>query len=264
MENYLDINRRAWDVRAAQHLESDFYDVKSWLGGKSSLTEIELPLLHELDGKSLLHLQCHFGLDTLSLARLGAQVTGLDLSPRAITAAQQLSEEAKLKATFVEGDVYLAPQLIPDKFDLVFSSYGTIGWLPDIERWAQVIAHFIRPGGKLVFAEFHPALWMLDDTFESIQYSYFNGDQIEELAGTYTDVAEERPVQMISWNHGLAEVLTALMRQGLKVEHFQEYAYSPYNIFGDKGVELAPDRYAIKGLEGKLPLVYSLVMRAAG
>ncbi|HKK38655.1 MAG TPA: class I SAM-dependent methyltransferase, partial [Cryomorphaceae bacterium] len=154
--DYQQINRQSWNDRVDSHLKSEFYDVEGFLKGQASLKEIELPLLGDVNGKSILHLQCHFGQDTLSLQRMGANCVGVDLSDKAIEAAQNLNEELGLNARFVACDVYEAPKHIDEKFDVVFTSYGTIGWLPDLDRWAEVIAHFLKPGGKLVFVEFHP------------------------------------------------------------------------------------------------------------
>ena len=261
--DYLPLNRAAWDARTAQHLPSDFYDVDGWLAGGTSLKHIELPLLGDLSGRRLLHLQCHFGQDTLSLARMGAAVTGLDLSPRAIEAARGLATRAGLAATFVEGDVYAAPELIEGTFDVVFASYGAIGWLPDVARWAAVVAHFLRPGGRLVFAEFHPVLWTLDADFRHFAHDYTGGGPIREAEGTYTDTEAPAVAQeMVTWNHGLGEVLTALLDQGLALTHFSEHDHSPFPIFGARGVEVAPGRHMVAGLERKLPLVYALAAAA--
>ncbi len=259
-KDYLSLNRAAWDTRTQQHLCSTFYDVDGWLAGQTSLKGIELPLLGDLRGKSLLHLQCHFGQDTLSLARMGATVTGLDLSPRAIAEARLLATRAGLAATFVEGDVYSAPKLIDGTFDLVFASYGTIGWLPDIAHWASVVAHFLKPGGRLVFAEFHPVLWMLDADFAELKYAYAKTNPIVETEGTYTDVLAEAPQTMVTWNHSLSSVIGALLAEGLRLTHFSEYDYSPFPIFGEHGVEVEPGRHMVKGKEGVLPLVYALEM----
>ena len=270
--DYLALNRAAWDARTAQHLASAFYDVDGWLAGATSLRDIELPLLgDDLRGRRLLHLQCHFGQDTLSLARMGAEVTGLDLSPRAIAEARKLAGRAGLAATFVEGDVYSAPALIAGDFDLVFASYGTIGWLPDVRRWASVVAHFLRPGGRLVFAEFHPVLWTLDEGFTRFTYDYQGGAPIVETEGTYTDaptvdgqVLAQAPQQMVTWNHGLGEVVTALLAEGLTLTHLSEHDHSPFPIFGERGVEVAPGRHMIAGLERKLPLCYALAAVGGG
>ena len=272
--DYLATNRKTWDTRTDQHIGSSFYDVKGWLAGNTSLNSIELEILGDIKGKKVLHLMCHFGMDTLSMARMGAEVTGLDLSPRAIEEANKLAYKAGLEATFVNGDVYSAPDLIDEKFDIVFMSYGTIGWLPDIRQWGRVVVDFLKPGGRFVFAEFHPALWMLDEEYQFVKYRYFTGsDPIIDTEGTYTDVKEEKLQTMVSWNHGLADVINALHDQqpraehedprasaGLSLKHFEEYDYSPYPIFGEKEAVLAPGQWGIKGMERKLPLVYSLVM----
>jgi len=149
---YLDKNRALWNARVAAHVNSDFYDMAGFRAGKSSLKPPELRLLGDLSGKSVLHLQCHFGQDTLSLARMGAEVTGLDFSDEAIRTARALAEELQLPASFVCGDLYDAPALLQRQYDVVFTSYGVIGWLPDLNRWAEVVASCLKPGGRFVFA----------------------------------------------------------------------------------------------------------------
>jgi len=196
------------------------------------------------------------------MARMGAEVTGLDLSPRAIEEARKLASKAGLEATFVNADLYSAPEHIKEQFDIVFMSYGTIGWLPDIKKWGSVVANFLKPGGKFVFAEFHPAYWMLSEDQLTVKYRYFTGSEaIIDEEGTYTDVKEEKIQTMVSWNHGLADVINALMDHQLSLKHFEEYDYSPYPIFGDNEVVLGPEQWGVKGMERKLPLVYSLVMQ---
>jgi len=262
-QDYLDYNREAWNAKVSSHLESDFYRLDDFKSGWNSLSEIEIPLLGDLKGKSVLHLQCHFGQDTLSMARMGALCTGLDLSDEAVTAARRLGEELQLQADFVVGDVYQAPEILRQQYDLVFSSYGTIGWLPDMDRWAQVVASSLKPGGSFVFAEFHPVIWMHSGDFKEIEYSYFNREKIEEIeTGTYADREADISHRTISWNHDLGEVLSALLAQGLILESFQEHDFSPYNCFMNM-VETAERRFQIKGLEGKIPMVYSLKMRKA-
>lgn len=260
--DYLDTNRTTWDNRTDQHIGSAFYDVEGWLAGATSLKQIELDIIGDVKGKRVLHLMCHFGQDTLSIARMGAEVTGLDLSPRAIEEARKLAEKAGLEATFVNADLYSAPQHIEGQFDMVFMSYGTVGWLPDIKKWGEVVGGFLKPGGKFVFAEFHPAFWMLDEDYQFVKYRYFTGgDDIVDTEGTYTDVEEEKPQTMVSWNHGMADVINALHDQQLSLKHIQEYDYSPYPIYGEKEVVLGPGQWGIRGMERKLPLVYSLVMQ---
>jgi SAM-dependent methyltransferase len=259
MLDYLSANRQYWNTLAAQHYESDFYNNAAFLQGKSSLNEIELNLLGgDLRGSKALHLQCHFGQDTLSLARLGAEVTGIDLSDVAITKARELARRTQLSARFLESDVQRIDEVLGDeRFDLVFSSYGTIGWLPELTRWAQLIAQYLKPGGRFVFAEFHPAVWMMDEQFTHLKYSYFNREAIyEEPEESYGGAKVEQGQGNYSWNHDLGEVLTAILNAGLRLTYFSEYDYSPYDCFA-RTVSSA-DGYQIDGLAGKLPMVYAL------
>ena len=165
-ENYIEINKQSWNNRLESHLKSDFYNIEGFLNGKTSLNEIELDLLGDVQGKNILHLQCHFGQDTISLGRLGANVTGIDLSDKAIESAIELSKKTKTASTFICCNIYDLPQQLEKKFDIVFTSYGTIGWLPDLDKWASIISSYLKPNGKLVFVEFHPVLWMYNDNFD--------------------------------------------------------------------------------------------------
>lgn len=257
-QNYLQTNRDAWNKRTELHLKSEFYDLPGFLAGKSSLNDIELALLGDVKGKSVLHLQCHFGQDSLSLARLGARVTGVDLSDQAISQAQQLALETKTDARFICCDVYDLPQQLEEQFDLVFTSYGTIGWLPDLDRWAQTVNKFLKPGGKFVFVEFHPVVWMFSNDFKSIAYRYFKSDPIVETeTGSYA--ATNAPIELtsVTWNHGIGEVLSSLLRQQLQLNNFEEFDYSPYNCF--EGMqEVAPQKFRIAAFGDKIPLVYAL------
>lgn len=256
--DYLDINRVNWDERTDVHFQSQTYDVQNFIKGGNALNSIELDLLGDISGKKILHLQCHFGKDTISLSRMGGQVTGIDFSKKAIDRARELATLTAVDTRFILSDVYGLPTVLDETFDLVFTSYGTIGWLPDINRWAGVVSHFLRPGGTFVFAEFHPVVWMMSDDFATIQYRYFNDEAIvEESDTTYTDGKLSKSMKSVGWNHGLAEVVQALLNQGLQLEQLHEFDYSPYDCF-DKVVEMGPDQYQIKGLEGKIPMVYSL------
>ena len=152
-ENYLELNRENWNNRVAGHLTSEFYQMDAFRAGENSLKEIELALLGNIEGKSILHLQCHFGQDTLSLARMGATVTGIDFSEKAIKEAQELAAELSIDATFICSDVYNTSEHLSEKFDIVYTTYGTIGWLPDLDKWAKVIAERLKPSGKLIFRE---------------------------------------------------------------------------------------------------------------
>jgi SAM-dependent methyltransferase len=257
--DYKEINKKSWNKRTEVHFDSKFYDNESFIAGRNALNSIELELLGDISGKSVLHLQCHFGQDTISLERLGAgRVVGVDLSDLAILKARELANVCNSNAEFIESDVYELPQVLSERFDLVFTSYGTIGWLPSTQRWAEVIAHFLKPGGQLVFAEFHPVVWMFDDDFNQVKYNYFNEDAFTEIEeGSYTDGSENLHEEYVYWNHGLAEVFNALKSNGLTTTHFQEYDYSPYSCF--KGVkERKPGEWVIEKWADKLPLVYAL------
>jgi SAM-dependent methyltransferase len=257
-DQYLAINRASWNKRIDSHYQSDFYDVASFLQGKTSLNSIEAALLPNLKGKKILHLQCHFGQDSLSLARLGAEVVGVDLSDEAIAKARELNDACALNARFICSDIYTINEKLDERFDLVFTSYGTIGWLPDLERWAQLISRYLKPKGQFIFAEFHPVVWMYDNDFKKVEYSYFKADPIiEKQQGTYAAKEEEIEVETVSWNHSLAEVLGSLLQAGLQLETFQEFDYSPYDCFANT-VEISPGRFQIKGFEDKLPMVYAL------
>lgn len=258
-KDYLTINQANWDSRVDTHLNSSFYNVEEFKNGATSLNSIELSLLGDLLGKKIVHLQCHFGQDTLSLTRLGAEVAGLDFSEKAITVANQLNNELGMNARFVCSDVYEAHEVLKDQFDIAFTTYGTIGWLPNLDKWAATIKRLLKPGGKLIFVEFHPVIWMFGDNFEKIEYSYFNGeDIIESSSQTYTDGDDISQPKTISWNHSLAEVFQALKGQGFMIEDFNEYDYSPYDCFVNT-IEISEGKFQIKGLEGRIPMVYSIV-----
>jgi SAM-dependent methyltransferase len=260
--DYLAINKKAWNTRTRINIESAFYDMAGFLKGASSLNEIELQLLGNVAGQSILHLQCHFGQDTLSLARLGAEVTGADLSDVAIDEARQLNTRLGLSADFICCDIYALPDHLDRSFDIVFTSYGAIGWLPDLTRWAQIVRRFLKPGGKLILVEFHPMVWMFDDLFLELRYSYFNSGPIMETnSGTYADQAAPVEFQDVGWNHPISEVFASLMQSGLTLTHFQEYNYSPYACF--RTVEKIDERkYRIPHLSDKIPMVYSLTATA--
>ncbi len=260
MDNYIEINKSLWDKRTAVHINSAFYDNSSFLNGRNSLTDIELELFGDVSNKSILHLQCHFGQDTLSLARMGAKTSGVDFSSEAIKVARELNETLNQNSTFYCCDVYKAPSHIEEKFDIVFTSYGTIGWLPDIEKWAEVVSHFMKPGGQFIFVEFHPVVWMFDNNFSFVQYPYFKNEAIiDEEEGSYAQKDAAIKTTEVGWNHGLGEVINALMKQGLTLSHFDEYDYSPHNCFNDMN-EFEKGKFRLKQFDNKIPMVYSLVM----
>ncbi len=259
MKNYLQINKQLWNNKTEIHVNSEFYDNENFVKGKSSLNAIELELLGDVNDKSILHLQCHFGQDTISLSRLGAKTVGVDLSDKAIGTAKDLAKQTNTTAEFICCDVYDLPNHLNQQFDIVYTSYGTIGWLPDLDKWAKVISQFLKPGGQLVFVEFHPVVWMFDDDFKTITYNYFNVEPIVEIEeGTYADKDANIKQESVGWNHDLSEVLNSLIQNGLTINCFNEYNYSPYNCFNNT-IEVAPNQYRIQHLGAKIPIVYSLV-----
>jgi len=259
--NYIEINRQSWNNRTDTHLKSEFYDMENFIKGKNSLKSIELELLGDIKGKKILHLQCHFGQDTISLSRLGAEVIGVDLSNKAIENARQIARNTNSNATFICCDIYDLPNYLDKQFDIVFTSYGTIGWLPDLHKWAKIVSKFLKPNGQFVFAEFHPVVWMFDDNFEKIEHRYFNsGAIVASENGTYADKNADITQEYVVWNHGLSEVFNSLVNNGLEVSHFNEYDYSPYDCF-NKTIEFELGKYRIEHLEDKIPMVYSLVAK---
>ena len=257
MSEYTEVNKAWWNARTMDHLHSDFYDQESFLKGRNSLNEIELSLLGDVRDKSILHLQCHFGQDTLSLARMGAEVCGVDLSDTSIDIARKTAEQLGLEAEFICSDILKLHEVLDRQFDIVFTTYGTICWLPDMDEWAGTVDRFLKPGGKLVFADFHPVVWMFDDHFEKVTYGYFNsGVFIEAYSGSYANKESGDELHNHCWNHDTAEVMTALLACGLVLESFNEFDYSPYDCF-NKTVKVE-NGYQIAGMEGKIPMVFSL------
>ena len=259
MDDYIRINKQTWNNKTDVHITSDFYDQKSFMEGKSTLNAIELELLGDIKDKKILHLQCHFGQDTLCLSRLGAKVTGVDFSDHAIKKAIEINKNLGLDAQFVCCDIYDLPSLLQEKFDIVFTSYGTIGWLPDLDKWANVVSHFLKPDAKFVFAEFHPVVWMFDNDFKEVFYSYFNISPITETEpGTYADRYAAINAETITWNHPTCEVLNGLIQAGLEINSFNEFDYSPYNCFNEIE-EFLPNKFRIKHLSNKIPMVFSIL-----
>lgn len=257
--DYLKINKETWNNKTDVHVKSEFYDNENFLLGKSTLNAIELELLGDVSNKKILHLQCHFGQDSLSLSRLGAKVTGVDFSDKAIEKANEFNNQLNLDAKFICCDLYDLPNYLNEKFDIVFTSYGTIGWLPNLTKWANVISQFLKPNGKFVMADFHPMVWMYDNDFKEIAYSYFNIEPIiEDESGTYADRYSEIEAKTVGWNHPTSEVLNALINSSLAINAFNEYDYSPYNCFNETE-EFEKEKFRIKHFGNKIPMVFSIL-----
>jgi len=257
-EQYIHINKQAWNKRTKLHVKSDFYKYDEFVAGANSLTEIELDILGDITGKRILHLQCHFGQDSISLARLGAHVTGVDLSDEAIKQADILNEKCGTEVDFICCDLYDLPQHLEGKYDIVFTSYGTIGWLPDLEKWASVVSQYLNTGGELLIVDFHPVVWMYDNDLTAPTYSYFNGDAIvEEEQGSYADPNAKETLTSVCWNHSTTSVINNTIKHGLQVKAFNEYDFTPYDIFPG-GIEVGERRFQVEKWKGILPLVFAL------
>jgi SAM-dependent methyltransferase len=227
-------NRALWNAWTRAHRESAFYDVAGFLRGRDPLNRIETDELGDVAGKRFLHLQCHFGIDTLGWARRGARVTGIDFSPEAIATARQLADRAGLDATFVESDLYTLREHGLGRFDIVYSSYGVLSWLPDLDAWAEVIATHLAPDGLFHLVENHPFGMMLDDDGVSIRWPYLaTGAPIHlESDASYVGPITEGPLPEFNWPHGIGEVVTALVGAGLRIVWLREYPRSPYRFPG--------------------------------
>jgi len=253
--DYLAINRAGWDQRAQVHFASRFYDVPGFLAGGSSLREIERAELADVAGERLLHLQCHFGLDTLSWVRLGAACTGVDISPVAIRLARDLAAQTELDAQFVCADASAFQRDHTEPFDIVFTSYGAVCWLPDLARWARVVVDNLRPGGTFYMVEFHPIYDLLAG------YSYFTQSEpdVEEQA-TYAENGSGAVTRLATWAHPLSSVVNALVGAGLHIEQLNEFPFSPYDCFPGL-VEREPGRFYLEHAGHDVPLVYSVTAR---
>lgn len=257
--NYININKQTWNNKVDIHVDSDFYEQEKFLNGKLTLPQTDLDALGDVSGKRILHLQCHFGQDSMTLSRLGAKVTGIDFSEKAIETAKKVNVALGLDAEFICCDVYDTLKHITEKYDIVYTSYGTIGWLPDLDKWANIIANALKPNGKFVFFEFHPVVWMYDDNFNDVIYNYFKSEPIkEEETGTYADRNVETEYNTITWNHSLSEVFQSLIKQNISIKNFQEFDYSNYNCFSGTE-EFESGKFRIKKFGNKIPMMYSIV-----
>ena len=236
MDKYTQANRILWNAWTKIHEDSEFYNLTGFKAGQSSLKSIEVEELGDVGGKSLLHLQCHFGMDTLSWARLGAQVTGVDISDEAITLARSLAEELNLDARFVCADIYDLPKNLDGQFDIFFTSYGILCWLGDLTRWGQIIAHFLKPGGIFYIVEIHPFSdtldWQKDKPELSVRFPYFHVPEPEsfdaETSYAGPDTQKTEPITNYQWFHSLSDIVNALIGAGLRIEFLHEF---PVTVF---------------------------------
>ncbi len=269
MTDYRDVNGAFWDDRVAAHAASPGYAVTRFVEDPAYLSEVvrfDLPRLGDIAGLDTVHLQCHIGTDTVSLGRLGARITGLDLSAPAIDQARAFAAAAGVEATFVRAELYDAVETLGgERFDLVYTGVGALGWLPDIRRWAQVVAALLRPGGRLHIREGHPVLWSLADARPDgllvLDYSYFEQPEpnVWDEAGTYveTDVVFTKNVTH-EWNHGLGEIVMALLDAGMELTLLEEHQSVPWDAIPGQMTDIGGGEMQLKDRPERLPHAYTL------
>ena len=262
----VELNRANWNERTRAHAGSDFYDVAGFKAGRITLNRFERAGVGDVQGKSLLHLQCHFGLDTLSWARLGAKATGIDISDDAIRLARRLNDDVGLDAEFLRADIYDLPHHLDGEFDIVYTAMGVLAWLPDLDAWAEVVARYLKSGGLFYLLDIHPASQVFDDETIlesrrdlSVRYRYFPDPEGMAFPGGVPSYAGDETIETPchEWQHSIGEILTALLRAGLRLTSFAEHPVTLYKQFsgmiqGDDGLWRFP-------FDGDfLPLVFEL------
>lgn len=263
-ERELDANRRAWNAAVGAHAASELYDVGGFLAGRCTLDPLETELAGDVGGLRLLHLQCHFGLDTLSWARRGASVAGLDFSPAAVEQARALARRAGLEAEFRVGDACEPQPGWEEAFDLVYTGGGALCWLPDLERWARAVAASLKPGGRLLLREFHPTAFMLGETATAgraeLKYPYFAAGGPLRFDDGLQYAAETPAAETWEWPHAVAEILQALIDAGLRLERVGEHGECSYRCLEslERGVD---GRWRLPGLPGGLPMMLTVLAR---
>lgn len=271
MDDYRTVNRALWDERAPAHAASADYGLSRFIDDPtylSNVVQFDLPLLGSVDGRRGVHLQCHIGTDTLSLSRLGAQMTGLDFSAAALDEARRLAAAAGAAIDYVEADAYdAATALGAEQFDFVFTGIGAICWLPDIGRWARVVADLLKPGGRLFIREGHPVLWTIedgrDDGLVALKYPYFQHAEplVFDEDGTYvqTDMSFTNTVSH-SWNRGLGEIVSALLEAGMTITGLVEHDTVPWEALPGQMEQVAEkfDEWRLSDRPERLPHSFTL------
>ena len=231
MDKRLAVNRNNWDERTPAHAVSDLYDVEGFKKGRITLTDIERQEVGDVSGKTLLHLQCHFGLDTMSWSRLGAKATGVDFSDTAIGLARALNEELGLGVRFISSNIYDLPDALEEQFDIVFTSYGVLNWLPDIASWAEVVRNHLKPAGVFYIVEFHAfaAVFEASETGDMVPtYRYFHHELFFEGGEPSYAGKEIIETPTYEWQHSLSDIVCALIDAGLRIEFLHEFPFTCY------------------------------------
>jgi SAM-dependent methyltransferase len=269
--DYLTVNRANWDERAPAHAASAGYGFAKFAADPAHLSDVvsfDRPLLGDLTGQRAVHLQCHIGTDTLSLSRLGATVTGLDFSGESLKQARALAASANVDIPFVESDVYAARDVLDGEFDLVYTGIGALGWLPSVERWATTVASLLAPGGRLFIREGHPILWSLEyertDDVIALSEPYFEQEapMVFDEPGTYVDTDHQFTHTVThEWNHGLGEIVTAVLSAGLTLTGLVEHQSVPWNALPGRMREIGNGEWQLADRPERLPHTYTLQAR---
>ena len=265
MDDRIEINRRNWNERTPIHAASAFYNVEGFRSGKITLTATEMAELGDVKGKSLLHLQCHFGMDTMSWARLGAIATGVDISDTAIDLARELNDELGLDVRFIRSNIYDLPEVLDEQFDIVYTAVGVLCWLPDMKRWAETVARYLKPGGTFYILDGHP----VSHIFESVESadgtqelkpinSYFpNPEGYLYPGGGYTYTGPEKiDTPSHEWQHSMSEIVNAIIDAGLQIEFLNEFAVSEYRAF--PSMSRHEDGWRLDENHGSIPFLFSI------
>jgi SAM-dependent methyltransferase len=274
MDDYRDVNLANWNDRVAAHAASADYAVARFVDDPAFLSDVvsfDRPRLGDIDGLDAVHLQCHIGTDTVSLARLGARMTGLDFSAPALEQGRRLAEAVGVEIEFVESDLYGAPDALGrERFDLVYTGVGALCWLPDVRRWAGVVASLLRPGGRLFIREGHPMLWALTDPRPDgllvVEYPYF--EQAEPMVwdegGTYVETDHVFTQNVThEWNHGLGEIVSAVLAAGLELTALEEHDSVPWDALPGQMTQIGGGEFRLTDRPERLPHTYTLQARRA-
>ena len=263
LKDYFSTNLKHWNELVDIHKEKNRYNLDDFMKNPNSLHSVELEALGDVKGKSLLHLQCHFGMDSLSWAKLGADVTAVDFSNKGIELAKSLSKKLNIPARFICSNVYDLLEILDEKFDIVYTSYGVLYWLPDIPKWGEIVSRYVKEGGTFFISEFHPVFGILGEDRSSnitIEYPYFDQDEPMYFNedGSYADPSATLcNKETYGWAHSLSTIINSLINAGLTIRNFNEYPYSVDKLLSFM-VKGADGYYRLRESDQELPLMFSI------